>query len=269
MTRDENRVISEEKPVVLAAAAHPDDIEFMMAGTLLRLKAAGAEIHMWNLANGHCGTARHTREDIIRLRAAEAEASARLGGARSHPALFDDLGVFYDPPSLARVGAVVRQIRPAIILTHSPQDYMEDHQNVCRLMVTAAFARGMRNFETHPPQDAWDAPVAVYHAMPHGLADGLGRRIQPDAYVNTASVMTLKREMLACHRSQKEWLDVSQGMDAYLNEMERMSAEVGRMSGRFTHAEGWRLHSRLGFGPEQFNPLEHLLKGDYNGATAE
>ena len=37
--------------VVLAAAAHPDDIEFMMAGTLLLLKRAGAEIHMWNLAN--------------------------------------------------------------------------------------------------------------------------------------------------------------------------------------------------------------------------
>lgn len=33
-------------PVVLAAAAHPDDIEFMMAGTLLRLKDAGAQIHL-------------------------------------------------------------------------------------------------------------------------------------------------------------------------------------------------------------------------------
>jgi LmbE family N-acetylglucosaminyl deacetylase len=42
---------------VLAAAAHPDDIEFMMAGTLLRLKDAGCEIHLWNLANGCCGSA--------------------------------------------------------------------------------------------------------------------------------------------------------------------------------------------------------------------
>jgi LmbE family N-acetylglucosaminyl deacetylase len=42
---------------VLAAAAHPDDIEFMMAGTLLRLKDAGCEIHLWNLANGCYGSA--------------------------------------------------------------------------------------------------------------------------------------------------------------------------------------------------------------------
>jgi len=261
---------AQDRPVVvLAAAAHPDDIEFMMAGTLLRLKDAGAEIHMWNLANGHCGTARCTREEIIRLRATEVAASARLAGAISHPPLFDDLALFYDHASLARVGAVVRAIRPTIILTQSPQDYMEDHQNVCRLLVTAAFARGMVNFATEPPRLAWDAPLALYHAMPHGLRDGLGRMMEPDLIVDTAPVLERQRAMLACHRSQKEWLDVSQGMDAYLNEMERMRVEVGRMSSRFTHAEGWRRHNMLGFGPASYNPIPELLKGACDVTTAE
>lgn len=258
-----------ERCVVLAAAAHPDDIEFMMAGTLLLLKEAGAEIHMWNLANGHCGTARHSREEIIRLRAAEAEASARLAGAFSHPPLFDDLGIFYDRASLARVAAVVREIRPSIVLTQSPQDYMEDHQNTCRLLVTAAFSRGMGNFATEPVRGGYESPVAIYHALPHGLRDGLGQPVVSDAYVNIARVISRKREMLACHTSQKEWLDVSQGMDAYLTEMERMSAEMGRLSGRFTQAEGWRLHSTLGFGPEEFNPIKEQLKGDYYGTTTK
>lgn len=257
------------QPIVLAAVAHPDDIEFMMAGTLLRLKEAGAVIHMWNLANGHCGTARHTREEIIGLRAAEAEASARLAGAVSHPPLFDDLGIFYDRVSLARVSAVVRKVRPTLILTQSPQDYMEDHQNTCRLVVTAAFSRGMCNFVTVPAQDGYDAPVAVYHALPHGLKDGLGQPVVSDAYVNIQPVMSLKRDMLACHISQKEWLDVSQGMDAYLNEMVRMGTEVGRISGRFVQAEGWRLHSTLGFGQEGFNPMKELLKEEYYGTTAK
>ena len=256
--------------VVLAAAAHPDDIEFMMAGTLLRLKDAGAEIHMWNLANGHCGTARYSREDIIRMRAEEAEASAQLAGAVSHTPLFDDLDIFYDRPSLARVAAVVRDIRPTIILTHSPQDYMEDHQNTCRLIVTAAFSRGMCNFVTDPPRGAGEQPVALYHALPHGLKDGLGQRVSPHAFVDIAPVMARKRAMLACHRSQKEWLDVSQGMDAYLSEMERMSAEVGRMSGHFACAEGWRRHGTLGFCSDEFNPLKQCLKeGHHDAATAE
>jgi LmbE family N-acetylglucosaminyl deacetylase len=255
--------------VVLVAAAHPDDIEFMMAGTLLLLKDAGAQIHMWNLANGHCGTARHSREEIIRLRAAEAESSARLAGAVSHAPLFDDLAIFYDQNSLARVAAVVREIRPAIILTHSPQDYMEDHQNTCQLVVTAAFARGMRNFVTHPPREAFENAVALYHALPHGLRDGLAMRVPPDLFVNTGSVLARKRAMLACHRSQKEWLDASQGMGAYLDEMERMSAEVGRLSGRFTYAEGWRRHNPLGFCPDGSNPMKDLLQGDCHVANAQ
>jgi len=255
--------------VVLAAAAHPDDIEFMMAGTLLLLKDAGAEIHMWNLANGHCGTARHSREEIIRLRADEAEASARLAGAVSHPPLFDDLGIFYDRPSLARVSAVVREIRPTIVLTQSPRDYMEDHQNTCRLIVTAAFSRGMHNFETQPPQPEWAAPLALYHALPHGLRDGFDHVVTPDVCVNTTTVLERKRAMLACHRSQKEWLDISQGMDAYLIEMERMSAEMGRLSNGYVHAEGWRHHNKLGFSPNDFDPLKTLLKGNYHATTAE
>ena len=259
----------ESAPVVLAAAAHPNDIEFMMAGTLLLLKDGGARIHMWNLANGHCGTARHSRAAIIRMRAEEAEASARLAGAVSHPPLFDDLGIFYDQPSLARVAAVVREVRPTIILTHSPQDYMEDHQNVCRLLVTAAFSRAMRNFVTVPVREPCDAPAAIYHALPHGLCDAMGQPVQADAYVNTTATLARQRAMLACHRSQQEWLDVSQGMDAYLHEMERMSAEAGRLSGRFAHAEGWRRHSTLGFAPNGFNPLRNLLKGDYQATPAE
>jgi len=146
---------------------------------------------------------------------------------------------------------------------------MEDHQNTCRLIVTAAFGRGMRNFKTVPSRPAWDAPLALYHALPHGLHDGLGQPVRPDLTVDTGSMLAAKREMLACHRSQKEWLDVSQGMDAYLHEMERMSAEVGRMSGRFQHAEGWRLHSTLGFGPDGMNPMKKLLKGNYYATTAE
>ena len=156
------------KPVALAAAAHPDDIEFMMAGTLLRLKDAGAEIHLWNLANGCLGSTAMGLDETIRVRAAEARESARLAGGVSHAPLFDDLAVLYDAPSLARVAAVVREIRPDIVLTHSPRDYMEDHQNTCRLVVTAVFSRAMPNFLTHPCHPTWNAPVALYHAKESG-----------------------------------------------------------------------------------------------------
>lgn len=250
-------------PIVLAAVAHPDDIEFMMAGTLLLLKEAGAEIHFWNLARGDCGTVRHSRDEIIRIRQEEAEASAKIAGATYHPPLFNDLGIFYDQPSLAHVAAVVREIKPTIVLTHSPRDYMEDHENTCRLVTTAVFARGMPNFETSPTRETYDAPVAIYHAMPHGLRDGDRLLVLPDGYVDITSVFEQKRAMLAAHASQKEWLDVSQGLNAYLNDMENMSVEVGKMSHAFNLAEGWRRHLHLGFAKEDIHPLAELLGDHY------
>jgi LmbE family N-acetylglucosaminyl deacetylase len=245
--------------VAMAIGAHPDDIEFTMAGTLLLLKQAGMDIHMWNLANGNCGTAVHAREEIARLRSAEVQASARVAGATIHPPIADDLAIFYEPSLLAQVAAVLREVKPAILLIPSPQDYMEDHANTCRLAVTGAFARGMRNFATQPPVLPWSGDVVLYHAMPHGLRDGLRRRIRPGLFVNVGAVLAIKRDMLSQHHTQKEWLDVSQGMDSYLSEMENMARQVGAMSQRFEFAEGWRRHSHLGFATADADPLRDTL----------
>ncbi|KKM11428.1 hypothetical protein LCGC14_1720910, partial [marine sediment metagenome] len=149
-----------------------------------------------------------------------------------------------------------------ILLLPSPQDYMEDHTNVSRLMVTAAFCRNMPNFPTDPPTQPIPGDVALYHAMPAGLKDQLRNPIRPDFYVDVSSVLDTKRQALACHQSQKQWLDKTQGMDNYLKAMEDLSAQVGRLSGRFAHAEGWRRHFHLGFGSEDFDPLCHALGGE-------
>jgi hypothetical protein len=66
--------------------------------------------------------------------------------------------------------------------------------------------------------------------------------------------------MLACHRTQKQWLDVSQGMDAYLAQMEQMCRQAGSMSGRFQCAEGWRRHLHLGLCAAGCDPLSELLR---------
>ena len=247
----------------IAIVAHPDDIEFYMAGTLRLLKLAGYETHWMTLASGSCGSASLNAAATRAVRRKESQRAARILGAQYHPCLVDDLEIFYDLKTLRRLAAVVRDVNPRIVLTHSPQDYMEDHMNTCRLATTAAFARGMRNFRTIPPRGPVFEDVTVYHAMPHGLRDGLRRRVVPGAFVNTSTVQPLKREALAAHRSQKEWLDQSQGMDSYLRAMEDMSRAVGRMSRRFRHAEGWRRHLHLGFSATDADPLREALGKDF------
>lgn len=249
--------------IAIAIAAHPDDIEFVMAGTLLQLKARGWKIHYCNLSSGNCGSIRYDAVTTRRKRLAEAKRAAKLLGAQFHPPVADDLEIFYEVKLLRRVAALIREVKPDIVLTHSPQDYMEDHMNTSRLAVTAAFSRGMPNFVTKPRRKAIQGDVTVYHAMPHGLRDGLRQRIRPDAFVNTTSVHETKLAALAEHRSQQDWLDVSQGMNSYLRTMDDTSRHVGRMSRRFTHAEGWRRHLHLGFCAEKADPLRDALGRDY------
>lgn len=246
-------------PRAIAIAAHPDDIEFVMAGTLLRLKECGWDIHYMNLSSGNCGSLETDSQETRIVRAKEAKSAAKILGARFHSPICDDLEVVYSVALLRKLTAVIREVMPDVVLTHSPQDYMEDHMSASRLAVTAAFARGMPNFRVEPPSPPANHEVTVYHAMPHGLRDGLRRRVDAGAWVDTTPVHELKRESLAAHRSQKDWLDKSQGMDSYLISMDEMSAEVGKQSGKFTHAEGWRRHSHLGFSAKEKDPLKEVL----------
>ena len=136
--------------VAMAIAAHPDDIEFLMAGTLLRLAEQGWQTHYLTLANGSCGSLTLGPAATARVRAGEARKAAQILGARFHPSLTPDCTILYSMPLLRRVAAIVRAAGPRVLLVPSPQDYMEDHTETCRLAVTAAFVRGMPNFRTTP-----------------------------------------------------------------------------------------------------------------------
>lgn len=251
--------IASKQLTAFAIVAHPDDVEFMMAGTLLLLKDAGVEIHLWNLCNGCYGSMVHGYDDIKRIRWDEAQAAAREAGAHIYPPIADDLTLFYDAPSVAKVAAVIRRVKPDIILTQPPLDYMEDHMNTCRIVLTAAFTREMPNFPTLPPEPHYLGETVIYHAMPAGLMTGLRQPVQPELFVDISATLARKRAMLAKHASQKEWLDATQGMDSYLTTMEDLSRQVGKLSGRFEVAEGWQRHLHLGYASEDADPISDLL----------
>lgn len=254
---------SASPPRALAIAAHPDDIEFVMAGTLLMLQRVGWETHYFNVANGSLGSMTIPPAKLTRVRRREAVAAAALLGAVWHPPLCNDLEIFYDDRTLRRVCAVIRSVAPTVILTHSPQDYMEDHMNAARLAVTAAFARGTPGYRTRPVRPADARDVTIYHASAHGMRDGLRRRLPPGSFVNTTPVHDRKTAALACHESQRRWLDTTQGMDDYVRTMDEFSREMGKLSGQFAHAEGWRRHLHYGFCPEDADPLSAALGADH------
>lgn len=251
-----------DNPAVLALVAHPDDIEFMMAGTMLMLQARGWAIHYMTIADGCCGSAVDDAPTIAAKRRGECQASCKLVGAQWHPSICHDLEVFHTWDIISQVLSVIRDVKPKVILTQSPDDYMEDHINSCRIAVTAAFCRGMLNAPCTPQREPIQDDVVVYHAIPHGLMNPFRKLIEPEFFVNVEPMMQKKWDMLACHKSQKEWLDVSQGMDAYQLTMREFMGNLGKRSGKFKYAEGFRRRSWLGYSAREIDPIKEVLGED-------
>lgn len=245
---------------VFALVAHPDDIEFMMAGTLFRLKALGWEIHYMTIANGCCGSVQHNKEEIIRIRREEAMNAAHYMGAVFHESLANDLEVFYCDDLIRKITAIVRNIRPTIMLLPALEDYMEDHMNTARIGVTAAFARGCKNYISSPAVESYEADIALYHAMPMGLKTALGVPVVPDLFIDITDVLEQKKNMLSFHKSQQNWLSISQGDNEYIDTMVEMGEQMGKLSEKFLYAEGWKLHNNLGYSREMINPLKEIFE---------
>ena len=244
--------------VVLSVLAHPDDAEFLCAGTLFRLaREQGWQIHITSMTPGDCGSVEHGPEEIARIRRAEGVRAASLLDAAYHCLEERDLLIFYHERPLERITRLLRIVRPRIVLTHSPADYMLDHEMTSALVRAAVFGAPAPNFfadRGHPPALA-HIPHLYYCDAIEGK-DAMGRPIEPGFRIDIGSALETKADMLAAHVSQRDWLLKHHGMDHYVQSMRDWSAQRGRQAG-VAFAEGFRQH--LGHGYPQDNLLGQLL----------
>ncbi len=243
---------------VLALFAHPDDAEFLCAGTLAHLADRGARIHIATMTPGDCGTTILPAAKISRIRRSEARRAAKLIGAEYACLEERDLSIFYDQRTLRKVMELVRRVDPSLVLTHSPVDYMVDHEATSRLCQTACFGALAPNFRTSARRAARPTRGVphLYYAQPFGGRDILGEEIRPSSCVDIAATFERKEKMLACHESQQAWLRAQQAVSSPLDMLRKMAERTGQYSG-FRWAEGFRQHRGQGF--PQDNLLERLL----------
>jgi LmbE family N-acetylglucosaminyl deacetylase len=240
---------------VLAFLCHPDDAEFMCTGTLALLKQNGWQVHIATMTPGDCGSATLGREEIGKIRRAEAANSAAILDGKYHCNELEDVFVTYDKPSLLNTIEILRKVKPTIVFTASPQDYFIDHENTSHLVRTACFACGIPNVKT--ASRAFEFIPYLYYADALEGKDLFGKEIIPSFYINISSVIETKEKMLCCHKSQRDWLLKHHGMDEYIESMKRFDQKRGSEV-NCKYAEGFRQH--LGHGYPQDNILKSELK---------
>jgi LmbE family N-acetylglucosaminyl deacetylase len=241
---------------VLAFGCHPDDIEFMAAGTLALLADKGCEIHMATMTGGEVGS--HTLESqrIREKRLREAEESARIIGATYHYAGGHDLQVEYNHLYRQLAMRVVRRVNPDIILTHAPSDYLIDHEETSRLVRNAAFIASVPLYDCGLPLAPADGIPHLYYWDAFGGIDIFGRPLPIHFAIDVTQAMETKERMLACHESQREWLRYINKFGAYLEEMKTKSRAQGE---RIKRPYGECFIQHVGNGHPTDNILREIL----------
>lgn len=141
---------------VLIVAAHPDDEVLGCGGTMGRLHLAGVPFHIAILAEGE--TSRYDRPEqadpdaVARLRRQAQEVADMLGAQSLVQFGLPDNRLDTVPllDVIKRIEALIREVRPATVLTHAPGDLNRDHR-ICAEAVLVA---------TRPAGDV--APAAVF-----------------------------------------------------------------------------------------------------------
>lgn len=129
-----------EQVDLLAIAAHPDDVELTVAGTLMKMIDAGYSAGILDLTAGEMGT-RGTPE----LRAREADAARSIIGAAFRTTL--DLGDSRLTASIENrmaVAAVIRDCRPRTVILPYWEGRHPDHYTAATLGYEACYAAGLR-----------------------------------------------------------------------------------------------------------------------------
>lgn len=217
---------------VLAVGCHPDDLEIACFGTLLRYADEGHQVCVCLVANGNRGHKVIEPEELRSIRHGEAARAAEILGARLYELDVADLEVnSYDESVVSRLVDIMRECKPDVILTHSPDDYMKDHAEVSRLVTDASFSVSVPHYSTGPACGV--APVYFMDTLA-----GVG--FLPEEYVDVTSAIERKIEALEKHESQIKWMRDHDGID--FSEFVRVCSRFRGLQCGCGYAEGFRAY---------------------------
>ena len=191
---------------VLAAGAHPDDLEILCGGTLARYVKQGHSVVMAHVCNGNKGHHHIPPDELAETRDKEALRSSSVIGAEHISLDIDDLDAYVEREQVIKCVELIRRTRPDVIITHSPDDYMPDHSVSARIMFDASFMATLPHLKTE--HGHFDRVTPIYY-----MDTLAGINFRPSEYVDITETFETKRKMLSCHESQLSWLEEHDKID--------------------------------------------------------
>lgn len=175
----------------LVIAAHPDDAEICVGGTLLRMVDAGLKVGIVDLTRGEMGS-RGTMAD----RAAEtAAADAVLGLSVRRNLQLPDGRVTVSTEGREALARILREHAPDVVLAQHVDDLHPDHAATGRLAREAWYLSGLARLAELDGGAPARRPKRFYHFMGHVP-------FEPSVVVDIGPVWERKVALVSCYVSQ-------------------------------------------------------------------
>lgn len=181
---------------IAVVTAHPDDAEFLAAGTIVKYRGKGHKVTIIICTNGNIGHPTLPKEEIAKVRWEEAKEGAKVMGVDVMNLGYDDEFMPDTKESRLKIVDALRSVKADIVFTHYLYDYNPDHRTVSRIVTDMSYLQQVKNIETKHKET--EKPAALYYM------DVLsGGEFIPTDYVDISDVMDIKKEALLKHESQK------------------------------------------------------------------
>ncbi|MEZ5307152.1 MAG: bacillithiol biosynthesis deacetylase BshB1 [Pyrinomonadaceae bacterium] len=209
---------------ILAIFAHPDDMELMVGGTLLKMRGLGYRTAALDVTRGEMGT-----RGTIEIRAAEALEAAKILELDSRENLgLPDGHVFNDDPSRQKLVRVLRRLKPRLLLTHQIGDPHPDHDHIASLVRESARLASMRNYDPETGDETIPVPAIAHNVF--------SRHVVPSFIVDISGHLEQKMQAIRAHKSQfhdpdSEEPETRLTRPDFLTELENRSKYFGSLIG--------------------------------------
>lgn len=197
---------------ILIFAAHPDDAELSMGGTIASLTKSGKNVGIVDLTQGEMGT-RGNRE--LRMKEAQKAADILDISYRENLQILDTK-IENTRENQLLVIEQVRKTQPHICITGAPFDRHPDHGYGTQLVLDSLFYSGLRKIETkdenNNPQEVW-RPKHILHYMQD-------KPFQPDFVFDITNFMEIKKQSMLAYASQLGVKDPGDEPETYISSPE-------------------------------------------------
>ena len=233
---------------VLVFAAHPDDAELNIGGTICSLTDQGKKVGVIDLTRGEMGT-RGTQESR-RMEAEKATSIMNLS-YRSNLDLGDSI-LENSQENQRKIIAEVRKTKPTICITGAPHDRHPDHGKSTKLVIDSIFYAGLLKIETGN-LEPW-RPKHILHYMQD-------RPFEPDFVFNISDFWDKKKEAMLAFNTQFNVSDAGSEPETYIStptyfkQLEARARYFGHLAG-FEFGEPLKYYN----GPAPLNNLDGLLE---------